>query len=54
LKIKIYKIIILLIVLYGCETWCLALREELRLMLFENRILRKIFEPTIVILIFSP
>ena len=45
LKIKIYKIIILPVVLYGCETWSLALREECRLRVFENRILRRIFWP---------
>jgi hypothetical protein len=32
-------------VLYGCETWCLTLREELRLRVFENRVLRKISGP---------
>jgi hypothetical protein len=45
LKIKIYKIIILPIVLYGCEIWLLTLREEHRLRMFENRVLRRIFEP---------
>ena len=45
LKIKIYKTIILPVVLYGCETWSLTLREECRLRVFENRILRRIFEP---------
>jgi len=44
-KIKIYRTIILLIVLYGCETWSLKLREEHRLMLLENRVLRGIFGP---------
>jgi hypothetical protein len=44
-KVKIYKTIILPVVLYGCETWSLALREEHRLRLFENRVLRRIFEP---------
>ena len=43
-KIKIYRTIILLIVLYGCETWSPTLREERRLRLFENRVLRRIFE----------
>jgi hypothetical protein len=33
------------VVLYGCETWSLILREECRLRAFENRVLRKIFEP---------
>jgi hypothetical protein len=37
----------LLVVLYGCETWSLTLREERRLMVFENRILRKVFGPKI-------
>ena len=45
LKIKIYKTIILPVVLYGCETWSLTLREEYRLRVFENRILRRIFGP---------
>ena len=37
LKIKIYRTIILPVVLYGCETWSLTLREERRLRAFENR-----------------
>ena len=45
LKIKICKTIILPVVLYGCETWSLTLREESRLRVFENMILRRIFEP---------
>ena len=45
LKIKIYRTIILLVVLYGCETWSLTLREERRLRVFENRVLRRIFGP---------
>jgi hypothetical protein len=45
LKIKIYKTVMLLVVLYGCETWSLTLREEHRLRDFENRVLRKIFGP---------
>jgi hypothetical protein len=45
LKVKIYKTIILLVVLYGCETWSLTLREEHRLRVFENRMLRKVFGP---------
>jgi hypothetical protein len=32
-------------VLYGCETWSLTLREERRLRVFENRVLRRVFEP---------
>jgi len=45
LKIKIYRTIILPIVLYGYETWSLILREERRLRVFENRVLRRIFGP---------
>jgi hypothetical protein len=45
LKIKIYKTVILPGVLYGCRTWSLTLREEHRLRVFENRVLRKIFGP---------
>jgi hypothetical protein len=45
LKIKIYKTIILPVVLYGCETWSVTLREEHRLRVFENRVLRRIFGP---------
>jgi hypothetical protein len=44
-KIKIYRTIILPVVLYGCETWSLTLREHLRLRVFENRVLRRIFGP---------
>jgi hypothetical protein len=44
-KIKIYKTIILPVVLYGCETWSLTLREEHRLRVFENKVLRRIFGP---------
>jgi hypothetical protein len=44
-KVKIYKTIILSVVLYGCETWSLTLREEHRLRVFENRVLRRIFGP---------
>ena len=43
LKVKAYKTTILLVVLYGCETWSLTLREEHRLRVFENKVLRKIF-----------
>ncbi|KAJ4444178.1 hypothetical protein ANN_05968 [Periplaneta americana] len=43
LKVRIYKTVILPVVLYGCETWTLTLREEQRLRVFENNILRKIF-----------
>jgi hypothetical protein len=45
IKIKIYKTIILFVVLYGCDTWSLTLREEHRLRVFENRVLRRIFGP---------
>jgi hypothetical protein len=45
LKIKIYKTVILPLVMYGCETWSLTLEEEHRLRVFENRVLRKIFGP---------
>jgi hypothetical protein len=44
-KIKIYKTIILPVVLYGCETWSLTLREERRLSVSESRVLRRIFRP---------
>jgi hypothetical protein len=45
LKIKIYIAVILPVVMYECETWSLNLREEHRLRVFENRVLRKIFGP---------
>jgi hypothetical protein len=45
LKIKIYRTIILLLVLYGCETWSLTLKAERRLRVFKNRGLRRIFGP---------
>jgi hypothetical protein len=41
----IYRTVILPVVLYGCETWSITLREEHRLRVFENRVLRKIFGP---------
>jgi hypothetical protein len=41
-KVKIYKTIILPVVLHGCETWSLTLREEHRLRVFGNRVLRRI------------
>jgi hypothetical protein len=44
-KIRIYKTIILPVVLNGCETWSLTLREEQSLSVFENKMLRRIFEP---------
>ena len=45
LKIKIYRTVILLIILYGCETWSLTSKEEHRLRVFENGALRRIFGP---------
>ena len=47
LKIKIYRTIILPVVLYGCETWSLTLREERKVRVFENMVLRRIFGPRI-------
>jgi hypothetical protein len=44
-KINIYRSIILPVVLYGCETWSVTLREEHRPRVFENRVLRRIFGP---------
>ena len=43
---KIYRTIILRVVLYGFENWLLTLREERRLRVLENRVLRRMFEPT--------
>jgi hypothetical protein len=45
MKIKIHRTIILPVVLYGCEICSLTLREELRLRVFHNRVLRRIFRP---------
>ena len=45
LKIKIYRNIILPVVLYGCEAWSLILQEERKLRVFENMVLRRIFGP---------
>ena len=45
LKIKIYRTIILPVVLNGCETWSLTLREERRLTVFESRVLWRVLEP---------
>jgi hypothetical protein len=42
-KVRIYKTVILPVVLYGCETWSLTVREEHKLRVFENRVLRRIF-----------
>jgi hypothetical protein len=44
-KVKIYRTIILPVVLYGCETWSLTLREEHRLRVIESRVLRRICGP---------
>ena len=45
LKIRIYRTIILSVILYGCETWSLTLREERKLRVFQNILLRRIFGP---------
>ena len=45
LKIKIYRTIIFPVVMYGCETWSLTLREERKQRVFENKVLRRIFGP---------
>jgi hypothetical protein len=45
LKIRIYKTIIMPLVLYGCETWSPILSEEHRLRVFESRVLRRVFGP---------
>ena len=45
LKIKIYRTIILPVVLYGCETWSLTLWEECMLRVFEYRVVRRVFGP---------
>jgi hypothetical protein len=44
-KVRIYKTIILPVVLYGCETWSVTVREEHKLRVFENTVLRIIFGP---------
>jgi hypothetical protein len=44
-KIRVYRTMILPVVLYGCETWSLTLREEQRLRVFKSRVLRRIFGP---------
>jgi hypothetical protein len=46
-KVKIYRTIRVVppVVLYGCETWSLSLWEECKLRVFENKVLRRIFEP---------
>jgi hypothetical protein len=45
IKVNTYKAVILPVIFYVCETWSLALREEHRLRVFENRVLRRIFGP---------
>jgi len=45
IKIKIYRTIILSVILYGCEIWSLTLSEKRRLRVFENRVLRRTFRP---------
>jgi hypothetical protein len=45
IKIRVYRTTTLPVVLYGCETWSLTLKEEQRLRVFENRVLGKIFRP---------
>ena len=45
LNVKIYRTIFLPVVLYGFETWSLTMREECRLRVFENRVLRRISGP---------
>jgi hypothetical protein len=44
-KVRIYKTIILPVVVYGCETWPLRIREKHKLRVFENRVLRRILGP---------
>jgi hypothetical protein len=44
-KIRVCRTVVLPVVLYGCETWSLTLREEQRLRVFENGVLRRIFGP---------
>ena len=45
LKIKIYRTMIFPVVLYGCETWSLTFRDERKLKMFENGVLRRVFGP---------
>jgi hypothetical protein len=45
IKIKIYRNVIFFVILFGCETWSLALRDQRRLRVFENMVLRIIFGP---------
>jgi hypothetical protein len=44
-KIRVYRTVVLPVVLCGCETWSLTVREEQRLRVFENRVLRRMFGP---------
>ena len=44
-KFKIHRTVVLPVVLNGCETWSLTLREERRMRVFENRVLRRVFGP---------
>jgi hypothetical protein len=45
LKVKVYRKTVLTVVLYGCESWSLTLREECRLKVFENRVSRRLLWP---------
>jgi hypothetical protein len=45
MEVKIYKAAILPVIMYGCEAWSLTLREEHRLRVFENRVVRRMFGP---------
>jgi hypothetical protein len=45
IKIKLWRTVVLLVVLYGCGNWSISLREEHRLRVFKNRVLRNIFRP---------
>ena len=45
IKINVYRTIILHVILYECDTWSLTLREEIRLRVFENMVLRSLFGP---------
>jgi hypothetical protein len=45
IKVKIYRTVILPVILYGCETWSLTLKDEHRLRAFQNGVLRRIFGP---------
>jgi hypothetical protein len=45
MKVRIYKTLILPVDLYGCKTWSLTVREEHKLRVFENKVLRTIFGP---------